>query len=155
MAFQGRPAFGFETSKREVRSSKETGSGWTTSAKRETSRRVFAKLKEMIRDLITYVRFASMLAVVWLMLMPTGICICADHDDESPNGQHEPGCPKVRKLDRMATAEHYSGDLTSVSMSPIARVNRLDAGPIDPVTRTGHGPPRGRPTYLTLQTLLI
>jgi hypothetical protein len=100
------------------------------------------------------VRLVLAVGVTGLMLVPTGMCVCAHAEDESPVEQHEPGCPKVRKLDRPAAPEHYAGD-----PAPAAAVDLADdacpAGPVRPVVAVGHGPPRGRPIYLALQTLLI
>ena len=88
------------------------------------------------------------------MLVPTGMCICAEGDHESPSEEHEPGCPKVRNLDLPTGSLNYSGDMTPggilahTDMSP-------PASPLRAVDAVGHGPPRGRPIYLTLGALLI
>lgn len=97
-------------------------------------------------------RLAAVVAVVGLMLVPTGMCVCSDADDESPAGQHEPGCPKVRKIDRSPAPEHYAGD-PAVTLAVPPADDAVAAGPADAVPAVGHGPPLGRPLYLTLQTL--
>src|SRR5262245_44256447 len=56
-------------------------------------------------------RLVALAGIVALMLVPTGMCICADGENESATGSHEPGCPKVRKLDRPAPPEQYAADV--------------------------------------------
>jgi hypothetical protein len=98
-------------------------------------------------------RLLPLVAVALLMLVPTGICICAEGDDELPSEQHEPGCPKVRMLDLPAGAQCYAGDPTESGTIATIDSARPD-GPSRLVEAVGHGPPRGRPFYLTLGTLL-
>jgi hypothetical protein len=105
-----------------------------------------------LANLVT--RLLPLLAVALLMLVPTGMCICAEGDDESPGEQHEPGCPKVRNLDLPAGSLHYSGDATPGGVLSTANLSPA-ASPLRAVQAVGHGPPRGRPIYLTLGTLLI
>ena len=99
-------------------------------------------------------RLLPLIAVALLMLVPTGMCVCAHGDDESPSEQHEPGCPKVRKLDVPAGPQQYAGDSTSSGTQSIAD-DFPPASPLRAVAVVGHGPPRGRPIYLTLGTLLL
>ena len=89
-----------------------------------------------------------------MMLVPTGMCICADADDESPCEQHEPGCPKVRKLDTPGGSQCYAGDPTNTGVIAVTDDDR-PPGPSRLVKAVGHGPPRGSPIYITLGTLLI
>jgi hypothetical protein len=95
-----------------------------------------------------------LIGIAMLMLVPTGMCICGSHEDEGSKEQHEPGCPKVRKLERPASPEYYAGDPT-VGAVPTPRNDACPAGPTQTVVAVAHGPPRGQPIYLTLQTLLI
>jgi hypothetical protein len=97
---------------------------------------------------------AALCCVSLLMLVPTGMCICAEGEDESATGQHEPGCPKVRKLDRPCVADHFAGDSTAAGTLTLIDDDRV-AGPARVIPAVGHGPPRGQPLFLTLQTLLI
>lgn len=99
-------------------------------------------------------RLLPLLAVALLMLVPTGICICAEGHDESPSEEHEPGCPKVRSLDLPAGIQQYAGDSTLIGMALVDNESP-PACPLRDVTAVGHGPPRGRPIYLTLGTLLM
>jgi hypothetical protein len=99
-------------------------------------------------------RLTITLALTGLMLVPTGVCLCAGHAEEAAPEEHQPGCPEVRQLDRSAAPVHYAGDLTPAA--PIASVDDTrPAGPPRLVPELSHGPPRGQPIYLTLQTLLI
>jgi hypothetical protein len=99
-------------------------------------------------------RLVALLGVALLMLVPTGMCVCAEDENEATTEQHEPGCPKCRKLDRPASPQHYAGDASAITVVPPAD-DTCPAGPTRPVVAVGHGPPRGQPIYLTLQTLLI
>jgi hypothetical protein len=94
-----------------------------------------------------------LMGVALLMLVPTGLCICGSHDEQG-SSEHEPGCPKIRKLERPASPESYAGDST-VGAVPTPRNDACPAGPTQTVVAVAHGPPRGQPIYLTLQTLLI
>jgi hypothetical protein len=104
--------------------------------------------------LSTAIRLAALAGIAALMLVPTGMCICADGENESATGTHEPGCPKVRNLERPAAPELYSADLAAVVTLSLVDVP-CPAGPAQQVPAVGHGPPRGQPLYLALQTLLI
>lgn len=99
-------------------------------------------------------RTGLVLGVTCLLLVPTGMCVCAAHDVSAPAEDHQPGCPEVRKLDRAGPVAHYAGDPTSAS-APAAGNDDPASGPPRVVRRASHGPPRGHPLYLTLQTLLI
>ena len=99
-------------------------------------------------------QIAALCAVGLLMLVPTGMCICAEGENESATGHHEPGCPKVRNLDRAPAVDHYSGDRTATGMLALVDHDHV-AGPTRLIPAVGHGPPRGQPLFLTLQTLLI
>jgi hypothetical protein len=99
-------------------------------------------------------RVVPLIGVALLMLVPSGMCICDNHEDEGSTDQHEPGCPKVRKLERPPMPEQYCGDssvaaveVPAATARPIFAPRRIEA--------VAHGPPRGRPIYLALQTLLI
>ena len=120
---------------------------------RRTRGRTSGRMWAMNRVAEFVLRLALTTAVVALMLVPTGVCICG-HAEEGPGEEHQPGCPEVRKLDRAGPAAHYAGDDTAAAVLPAAD----DAGPAGPprlVAEVGHGPPRGQPLYLTLQTLRI
>jgi hypothetical protein len=108
----------------------------------------------MARRLATSLQLTAFFGVALLMLVPTGMCICAEGEDESATGQHEPGCPKVRKLDRPPVAGHYAGDNFTAETLALVDHDRV-AGPARVIPAVGHGPPRGQPLFLTLQTLLI
>jgi hypothetical protein len=106
------------------------------------------------RFTVSVVRLLPLLGIALLMLVPSGMCICSGLDDEGPAEQHEPGCPKVRKIDRSVAPEHYAGDSALVAiLAPIDVA--CPAGPSHPVAAVAHGPPRGQPLYLTHQSLLI
>jgi len=108
----------------------------------------------MLLRFTSAIRLVALAGIATLMLVPTGICICADGENESATGSHEPGCPKVRKLDRPAPPEQYAGDV-AVAV-PLSLVDvACPTGPARPVPAVGHSPPRGQPLYLALQTLLI
>ena len=108
----------------------------------------------MARQFAMMLHVALFAGVAGVLLVPTGMCICAEGDDESATGQHEPGCPKVRQLDRAGAADDYAGD--DMAAGPVALVDHHRvAGPARVIPAVGHGPPRGRPLFLTLQTLLI
>ena len=109
-------------------------------------------MPQRLANLVT--KLLPLFAVALLMLVPTGMCICAESHDESPNEEHEPGCPMVRKLDLPVGAQSYAGDSTLIGVALIDN----DSPPTCPhraVEAVGHSPPRGRPNYLTLGTLLI
>jgi hypothetical protein len=108
----------------------------------------------MARQLAISLQLTSFFGVALLMLVPTGMCICAEGEDESATGQHEPGCPKVRKLDRPPAADHYTGDNSAAGTLALVDHDRV-AGPTRVIPAVGHGPPRGQPLFLSLQTLLI
>ena len=102
----------------------------------------------------TFVFHSMMLAgISALMLVPTGMCICDEHDD-SATEEHEPGCPKVRKLDRSAPPTSITPDKAACGFAPIANQS-LPTNPTESVTAMAHGPPRGRPLFITLHILLI
>jgi hypothetical protein len=108
----------------------------------------------MARRLAISVQLAALFGVALLMLVPTGMCICSEGEDESATGWHEPGCPKVRKLDQPPAADYYAGDDTAAeTLAPVDH-DRV-AGPARVIPAVGHGPPRGQPLFVTLQTLLI
>jgi hypothetical protein len=104
-----------------------------------------------LADLV--VRLALTAAITGLMLVPSGICLCG-HPEKGPSEEHQPGCPEVRQLDRGAPVAHYSGDPALAAILAAAD-DDCPAGPPRVVARVSHGPPRGQPLYLTLQTLLI
>jgi hypothetical protein len=97
-------------------------------------------------------RATVVLAVTCLLLVPTGVCLCAH--EEGTAEDHQPGCPEVRQLDRSGPVAHYGGDDTSIQVAA-APDDDCPAGPPRVVARVNHGPPRGQPLYLTHQTLLI
>ena len=94
-----------------------------------------------------------LLGVSAFLLVPTGMCICDGHDDSDAE-QHEPGCPKVRKLERSDPPATYTACDAACDFEKIGD-ETLPAGPIEAVARTAHGPPRGRPLFITLHSLLI
>ena len=98
-------------------------------------------------------RVVILSGIAMLMLIPTGMCLYADHEDESTSEQHEPGCPKVRKLDQPGKPVQITPDLSS---SPL-EIDLEDgsANSSGPVFSVGHGPPRGSPLYITQCSLLI
>ena len=99
-------------------------------------------------------RCITLVGVSALMLVPTGTCICDEHDESPISEQHEPGCPKVRKLDRSAPPTTFVADNAACGVALIAN----EASPTNPmksVTAVAHGPPRGRPLYISLHILLI
>ena len=104
--------------------------------------------------LTTAIRLTALAGITALLLVPTGMCICADGENESAPTSHEPGCPKVRNLDRPAAPELYSADVATVVTLALGDVP-CPTGPARQVPAVGHGPPRGQPLYLALQTLLI
>jgi hypothetical protein len=104
--------------------------------------------------LIVLLRISVLAGIGALMLVPTGMCICTDCAEESLTQQHEPGCPKVRKLDRPAAPHVYEVDRTVTQAVTPPEICR-PAAPPRTVEAVAHGPPRGQPIYLTLQTLLI
>jgi len=105
-------------------------------------------------DAITaLIRLAILLGITLLMLVPTGMCICSDHDDESSSEQHEPGCPKVRKLDQPAKPIQVEQDLSSFLIRLENEVSPATTS--GAVFSVGHGPPRGRPLYIAQRSLLI
>jgi len=98
-------------------------------------------------------RLVVLLGIAMLMLVPTGMCLCAEHEDESTSEQHEPGCPKVRKLDLPGKPVQVAPDLSSF---PITLENEVGSTHFSgPVFSVGHGPPRGSPLYITQRSLLI
>jgi hypothetical protein len=100
------------------------------------------------------IRGLFVFSIAAVLLVPTGMCLCADHEEESANEQHQPGCPKVRKLERSAGPENYIPDAGVVELlSTPAMLPRN--GPARRVQAVGHGPPRGSPLYIELKTLLI
>ena len=62
-------------------------------------------------------RSAVVIAISAIMLVPTGHCLCSEHEDSSTSEQHEPGCPKVRKLDRSGEPVNYKPDAAIVLIS--------------------------------------
>jgi hypothetical protein len=108
----------------------------------------------MLLRFTSAIRLVALVGIAALMLVPSGICICADGENESATGSHEPGCPKVRKLDRPAPPEQYAGDVAVAVPLSLADV-ACPTGPARNVPAVGHSPPRGQPLYLALQTLLI
>ena len=100
-------------------------------------------------------RTTIFLAVTCLLLVPTGMCVCAEHEEATPAEDHQPGCPEVRKLDRPGSVAHYAGDNTTAVTPVVGDYDRTAAGPPRVVPEVSHGPPRRRPLYLTHRTLLI
>lgn len=108
------------------------------------------------REYTTYMMLRGLLAlaIAAVLLVPTGMCLCADHEEESANEQHQPGCPKVRKLDRSAAPEQYVPDAGTVELVSTPAMVPMTSLPRR-VQAVGHGPPRGSPLYIELKTLLI
>ncbi len=98
-------------------------------------------------------RLAILSGITLLMLVPTGMCICAEHEDEPTSEQHEPGCPEVRKLDQPGKPVPAEADLTSQPLELQSQPSATDSS--RPVFSVGHGPPRGRPLYIAQRSLLI
>jgi hypothetical protein len=99
-------------------------------------------------------RRLPVLGILLLMLVPTGMCLCAGHEEGDPFEHHEPGCPKVRKLERPSPPAQYAADDAVVTI--LTEINdSCPQCPFDPVAAVAHGPPVGQPIYLTHQTLLI
>ena len=105
-----------------------------------------------LADLV--LRTGLILGVTCLLLVPTGMCVCAAHEESTPAEDHQPGCPEVRKLDRAGAVAHYAGDPTSAAAPPAGNDDPA-SGPPRVVAQVSHGPPRGQPLYLAFQTLLI
>jgi len=108
----------------------------------------------MACKLASSLRLVALCGVALLLLVPTGLCFCAEGENESGTGHHEPGCPKVRKLDRPPAADEYAGDDTAAGTLAVVDRHAI-AGPARDIPAVGHGPPPGQPLFLTLQTLLI
>lgn len=106
-----------------------------------------------MRPIAAVFRSLALVGVIALLLMPTGVCLCG-HGDEGAAEEHQPGCPEVRKLDRAAPSLHYTGDPTRAAVLDTDN-DRCPTGPPRVVAQVSHGPPLGRPIYLTHQTLLI
>lgn len=98
-------------------------------------------------------RVAILAGIALLMLVPTGMCICCEPEDEIAPEQHEPGCPKVRKLVPPALPEYFASE--QVSLPLVFIETPLASQVARPVYAVGHGPPRGRPIFLFQQTFLI
>jgi hypothetical protein len=108
----------------------------------------------VLRRCVIVLRTVVIAAIATMMLAPTGICLCSDHDDDTAPEQHEPGCPKVRKLDRAEPPVDYTPDVLSL-LALTVHDDEPAAGPARPVVAVGHGPPNGRQIYLALHILLI
>jgi len=99
-------------------------------------------------------RCIALVGVSALMLVPTGMCICHEHDESPASEQHEPGCPKVRKVDRSVPPITFVADNAACGVAPITN-QTAQSSPTECVTAKAHGPPRDRPLYISLHILLI